>query len=120
MPRNSREPTLARQWKLLKLIPRHRPGMSARELCERLKHAGHEVTKRTAERDLPELSIVFPLECNDVSMPYGWYRKAAASFDIPGIALAVIARWRERHPNHPLLDETERLLREEQARSLSQ
>ncbi len=88
MPRNSREPTLARQWELLKLIPRHRPGMTARELCERLKHAGHEVTKRTVERDLPELSIVFPLECNDVSMPYGWYWKADASFDIPGIALA--------------------------------
>ena len=88
MPRNSREPTLARQWELLKLIPRHRPGMTARELCERLKHAGHGVTKRTVERDLPELSIVFPLECNDVSMPYGWYWKADASFDIPGIALA--------------------------------
>ena len=40
--------------------------------------------------------------------------------DTPADRLAVIARWRERHPNHPLLDETERLLREEQARSLSQ
>jgi predicted DNA-binding transcriptional regulator YafY len=88
MPRNSREPTLARQWELLKLIPRHRPGATARELCERLKNAGHEVTKRTVERDLPELSIVFPLECNDVSMPYGWHWKRDISFDIPGIALA--------------------------------
>lgn len=88
MPRNSREPTLARQWELLKLIPRHRPGATARDLHERLKNAGHEVTKRTVERDLPELSIVFPLECNDASPPYGWHWKADVSFDIPGIALA--------------------------------
>ncbi|MCF7675033.1 MAG: WYL domain-containing protein [Akkermansiaceae bacterium] len=88
MPRNSREPTLARQWELLKLIPRHRPGATARDLRERLKNAGHEVTKRTVERDLPELSIVFPLECNDVSVPYGWHWKDDVSFDIPGIALA--------------------------------
>ncbi len=88
MPRNSREPTLARQWELLKLIPRHRPGATARDLQERLKNAGHEVTKRTVERDLPELSIVFPLECNDASVPYGWHWKANVSFDIPGIVLA--------------------------------
>jgi predicted DNA-binding transcriptional regulator YafY len=88
MPRNSREPTLARQWELLKLIPSQRPGITARELRERLKHAGHEVTKRTVERDLPELSTVFPLECNDASVPYGWHWKAGASFNIPGIALA--------------------------------
>ena len=87
MPRNSREPTLARQWELLKLIPRHRPGATARELCERLKNAGHGVTKRTVERDLLELSIPFQLMCNDAAMPYGWYWKSDASFDIPGIAL---------------------------------
>ncbi|MBN8456553.1 MAG: hypothetical protein J0M04_01715 [Verrucomicrobia bacterium] len=36
--------------------------------------------------------------------------------DTPADKLAVIARWRERHPNHPLLDETERLLRENTGR----
>jgi hypothetical protein len=61
MPRNIREPTLARQWERLKLIPRHRPGATARELCVRLKNAGHDVTKRAVERDLQELSIIFPL-----------------------------------------------------------
>lgn len=35
--------------------------------------------------------------------------------DTPADKLAVIARWRERHPNHPLLEETERLLREKAA-----
>ncbi len=34
------------------------------------------------------LFFVFPLECNDASVPYGWHWKADASFDIPGIALA--------------------------------
>lgn len=88
MPRNSREPTLARQWELLKLIPGHRPGATPRDLRERLSAAGHDVTKRTVERDLRELSIVFPLECNDTSVPHGWHWRADASFDIPGIALA--------------------------------
>ena len=37
--------------------------------------------------------------------------------DTPADRLAVIARWREHHPNHPLLDETERLLRENAARA---
>jgi predicted DNA-binding transcriptional regulator YafY len=88
MPRNSREPTLARQWELLKLIPRHRPGATPRGLRESLAAAGHDVTKRTVERDLRELSIVFPLECNDSSIPHGWHWRADAAFDIPGIALA--------------------------------
>ena len=88
MPRNAREPTLARQWELLKLIPRHRPGFTPRGLRESLAAAGHDVTKRTVERDLRELSIVFPLECNDSSIPHGWHWRADAAFDIPGIALA--------------------------------
>ncbi|MBN8459850.1 MAG: WYL domain-containing protein [Verrucomicrobia bacterium] len=88
MPRNSREPTLARQWELLKLIPGQRPGLTPRDLRERLAAAGHDVTKRTVERDLRELSVVFPLECNDTSIPFGWHWRADASFDIPGIALA--------------------------------
>ncbi|MCX6875183.1 MAG: hypothetical protein NTW21_15445 [Verrucomicrobia bacterium] len=38
----------------------------------------------------------------------------------PEDKLALIARWRERHPNHPLLDETERLLRKNAVRAGSQ
>ena len=37
----------------------------------------------------------------------------------PADKLAIIARWREHHANHPLLDETERLLRENALRAES-
>ena len=88
MPRASHEPTLARQWELLKLLPSRHPGKTARELCERLDAAGHAVTKRTVERDLTELSRIFPLLRNEISQPYGWYLRPGAQIDFPGIDLA--------------------------------
>ena len=63
-------------------------GSTCRELCQKLETAGHTVDKRTVERDLPELSRLFPILCNDKSKPYGWYWRPGARFDIPGIDLA--------------------------------
>jgi len=88
MPRISHEPTLSRQWELLKLMPAHRPGMTARKFCELLAAAGHSVTKRTVERDLDLLSGPFPYVCNDKSKPYGWHWLPGSHFDIPSIGLA--------------------------------
>ncbi len=88
MPRASHEPTLARQWELLKLLPSRPPGKTARDLCASLEAAGHPVTKRTVERDLAELSRIFPLVSNEISKPYGWYWKPGTRIDIPGIDLA--------------------------------
>lgn len=80
--------TIARQWQLLKLIPTRAPGLEARLLTEQLQDAGFSVSKRTVERDLQELSLLFALECNEKSKPYGWYWMRDASLDIPGITLA--------------------------------
>ena len=88
MPRVSHEPTLARQWELLKLMPGRRPGMTVRKFCELLEAAGHAVTKRTVERDLDLLSGPFPFVCNDKSKPYGWHWLPGTHFDIPCIGLA--------------------------------
>ena len=87
MPRAGHEPTLARQWELLKLLPSHKPGKTSRDLCESLEAAGHVVSKRTVERDLMELSRIFPICSNEISRPYGWYWKPGARVDFPGIAL---------------------------------
>jgi len=73
MPKSSNHLALARQWEMLKLLPGRAPGMTTRELTERLKEGGYEVTKRTVERDLNDLSLQFGINCNDVSMPYGWH-----------------------------------------------
>ncbi|WP_218573451.1 helix-turn-helix transcriptional regulator [Rheinheimera lutimaris] len=84
----SSQNTIARQWQLLKLLPSRAPGLEARVLTLQLQHAGFAVSKRTVERDLQDLSLLFPLQCNDKSMPFGWYWMRDASLDIPGISLA--------------------------------
>jgi predicted DNA-binding transcriptional regulator YafY len=71
MPSSTSRRTIARQWELLKQLPGKGPGLSAAELCGRLQSSGHQVSKRTIERDLVELSQLFPLQCNDKGIPSG-------------------------------------------------
>lgn len=88
MPRASHEVSLARQWELLKLLPPRPPGKTSADLCSSLGAAGHKVSKRTVERDLIELSRIFPILSNEISKPYGWHWRPGTRFDIPGIDLA--------------------------------
>jgi len=88
MPSANHETTLARQWELLKILPSRRPGLTSRDLRDRLERAGHDVSKRTVERDLSELSRVFPIASNEISKPFGWHWKPGARVDFPGIDLA--------------------------------
>lgn len=89
MPGSDHETTLARQWELLRNhLPSRRPGRSSRELRDRLETAGHKVSKRTVERDLDELSRIFPILKNDISIPYGWHWMENARFDILGMDLS--------------------------------
>lgn len=79
---------LARQWELLSLIPSKGPGITAFELTERLGSLGFNVSKRTVERDLIELSRLFGIECNDKSRPYGWKWMNGASANLPSMDIA--------------------------------
>lgn len=89
MPSSDRETTLARQWELLRNhLPSQWPGISSSDLRSRLAEAGHNVTKRTIERDMQELSRIFPIIRNEKSIPYGWLWKENASFDIRGMDLS--------------------------------
>lgn len=88
VPTNSTRQTMARQWELLKLLPGKAPGFAAAELQKRLGQAGHEVSKRTIERDLAELSRQFPIQCNDKGVPYGWHWMPGAASEIPGVSLS--------------------------------
>lgn len=80
MPSATTRATLSRQWELLRQLPSRSPGTTSAELVARLKDAGFTISKRTIERDLNELSLIFPLERNDKSIPYGWYWAANAGF----------------------------------------
>lgn len=80
--------TLLRQWTMLRSVPRAPRRIDTTTLVERLAEQGYEVSKRTVERDLRNLSTswLFPLFCDDRSTPYGWYwGRQAEPLDIPGM-----------------------------------
>lgn len=88
MPSSDSGTTLARQWELLRILPSGPPGMSARDLCAKLAANGFDVSKRTVERDLNDLSGLFPITTNTNGKPQGWHWiKQAPGFDIPGMEL---------------------------------
>jgi predicted DNA-binding transcriptional regulator YafY len=88
MPGDSTRNTLLRQWEMLKLIPARRPGCTALDITQSLNELGYPVSKRTIERDLEQLSAIFPLACDDRSIPYGWHWIKGTTIDLPGITLA--------------------------------
>lgn len=89
MPSSDLGATLARQWEILKNeLPSRPPGRTARDIRDSLARNGHDVSKRTVERDLLELEKLFPIVLNDKSKPYGWYWLPSAKLDIFGIDLA--------------------------------
>jgi predicted DNA-binding transcriptional regulator YafY len=84
MPSNHE--TLLRQWQMLRCIPRYPYKITARDLKEKLDAEDFNVTKRTVERDLMDLSSTFPLALDDREKPYGWsWQKDAPAFDLPGL-----------------------------------
>jgi len=76
--------TLSRQWALLRQLPSRSPGITSAELVWRLRDVGFNVSKRTVERDLNELSLIFPLDRNDKSIPFGWHWSANVAGELRG------------------------------------
>lgn len=73
---------------MLRLIPRSPCKISIRNLCDKLRDANFPVTNRTVQRDLVELSAVFPLAADDREKPFGWSGQRDASiFDLPGLSV---------------------------------
>jgi len=88
MPSSDHETTIARQWELLRNhLPVRPPGKSSLQLREALAAKGHDVTKRTIERDMHELSRIFPIARNEKSAPFGWHWMESARFDTLGMDL---------------------------------
>jgi len=87
LPSAKAHSTVSRQWELLRQLPSKSPGITTSEITTRLQSAGYTISKRTIERDLIDLSLMFPLQCNDASAPYGWYWKPGVSVELQGITL---------------------------------
>jgi predicted DNA-binding transcriptional regulator YafY len=73
--------TLARQWTMLRGIPRSPRKVTAGELASKLCDEGFEVSRRTIERDLHTLSARFPLVLDDRAKPFGWSWARNANFE---------------------------------------
>lgn len=88
MPAKTTRETISRQWELMKLLPTTGAGITAKDLADRLGDAGFKVSKRQVERDLQDLEMSFPIDCNAAGTPYGWRWAKNASIDLPGISVA--------------------------------
>lgn len=88
MPSSRIHYAVARQWELLKQLPSHGRGTSSWQLMRGLNGLGYKVGKRQIERDLWELTDLFPIECDTESRPYLWRWRDAASIDLPGMSPA--------------------------------
>jgi hypothetical protein len=78
----------ARQWAMLKMIPRHPRSIDSVTIRERLEGEGlGEISLRTIQRNLEKLSQSFPLGVvNPKERPIQWHwTKRAAPFAIPGL-----------------------------------
>ncbi len=85
MPKQNNINSLARQWELLRIIPSRRPGITALDLTRQIADKGYTVTKRTIERDLRDLSMLFPLVADEDSVPFRWYWFKDISSEFGGI-----------------------------------
>lgn len=86
MPKH--QDSLFRQWHMLRNVPRYPQKVTAQALRQMLYHEGFVVTERTVQRDLVELSAVFPLLADERDKPFGWsWKKEAKNFDLPGLTI---------------------------------
>lgn len=78
--------TIERQIAMLRAIPREPQRRTVSDLAQKLCDEGHDVTVRTVQRDLNELSRLFGLTCDiEGRTQYWFYPKAHKGFDIPGM-----------------------------------
>jgi len=86
--------SLFRQWHMLRYVPRHPRRITVRSIQEQLTLDGFKVSDRTVQRDLLELSQVFPLVVDDREKPFGWsWQRDAKAFDLPGLSVAEALTW---------------------------
>jgi predicted DNA-binding transcriptional regulator YafY len=97
--------SLLRQWHMLRMVPRAPLKITVKELWERLRRDDFKVTERTVQRDLKELSDVFPITADERDKPFGWsWLRDASSFDLPGLTVpeALTLTLVEQHLRHHL------------------
>ncbi len=96
MPQIDKKATLLRQWEMMRMLTVSRSDAThdgrwdkASEIAANLNAAGYDVSMRTVQRDLKELSSIFPIELNNKNVrDYGWRWTKGANLDIPGMGIS--------------------------------
>jgi predicted DNA-binding transcriptional regulator YafY len=96
MPQNEKKSTLLRQWEMMRMLTVSRFDSKqdgrwdkASDIVTQLNEAGYSVSVRTVQRDLKELSEIFPIELNNKNTrDYGWRWMKNANLDIPGMSVS--------------------------------
>jgi len=84
-----------RQWQMLRLVPRAPRKVSTAAIEVELKRRGFDVNRRTIQRDLQALSVMFPLVCDDDTKPYGWsWMAEGVPLEVPNLDLHVALAFR--------------------------
>lgn len=79
---------------MLRLVPRYPGKITTSQLRRGLASGGFEVSARTLQRDLQELSQIFPLVVDEREKPFGWsWQRDAQSFDLPGMTISEALTW---------------------------
>jgi len=87
MPTN--QDTLFRHWHMLRLIPRYPRSCTIDDILAGLSKEGFAPSRRTIQRDLNELSCIFPLVQDDSEKVFRWsWSQDARTFDLPGLTVA--------------------------------
>ena len=86
----SKAETFQRRLCMLQLLPQLPRSKTARQLTEALQGKGFQVTKRTVERDLGELSVCFPIVQNTRgTQEHHWsWQIGAPRYDIPAMPVS--------------------------------
>ena len=95
MPQNNKKNTLQRQWEMMRMLTVSRADTKqdgrwdkASDITAKLNDAGYDVSVRTVQRDLKELSEIFPIELNDKNpRDFGWRWPKGTHLDIPGMSI---------------------------------
>ena len=96
MPHNEKTSTLLRQWEMMRMLTVSRCDSKqdgrwdkASQIVAKLNAAGYGVALRTVQRDLKELSSIFPIELNDKNpRDFGWRWQKSAHLDVPGMSVS--------------------------------
>ncbi|MBY0572892.1 MAG: WYL domain-containing protein, partial [Undibacterium sp.] len=79
---------LKRHFDILKMLSKDRP-LKTSDIHERLRSLGHDISKRTVERDLQHLSTQFPIYADDAEHALCWrYVNDVAIHLFPGLSEA--------------------------------